>query len=172
MPSMKLDAGSQFPEMDFHLVGGAMVSIGGARERWTLFIVYRGKHCPKCKTYLNKLEAMKGDWEAAGFDILVVSADPETKAKADLEEFGWTFPLAYGLSERQMEALGLYISSPLSEAENDRNFAEPGHFCISPSGVLQITCISNGPAARPDLADLLAGMQFNIANQRPPRGLA
>ncbi|MEO1364815.1 MAG: thioredoxin peroxidase, partial [Pseudomonadota bacterium] len=32
--------------------------------------------------------------------------------------------------------------------------------------------ISNGPAARPDLAELLDGMTFNIENDRPVRGTA
>jgi hypothetical protein len=32
--------------------------------------------------------------------------------------------------------------------------------------------ISNGPAARPDLKELLDGMIFNITNDRPVRGTA
>jgi hypothetical protein len=32
--------------------------------------------------------------------------------------------------------------------------------------------ISNGPAARPDLEELLDGMKFNIENNRPERGTA
>lgn len=32
--------------------------------------------------------------------------------------------------------------------------------------------VSNGPAARPDLEELLDGMTFNIKNDRPVRGTA
>ena len=43
-------------------------------------------------------------------------------------------------------------------------------FAIRPNGELMLVDISNGPAARPDLEELLDGMKFNIANDRPVRG--
>ncbi len=114
---------------------------------------------------------MAGDWAAAGFDIAVVSADPEDKAQADQDEFGWDFDLGYGLSEAQMETLGLYVSDPLSPEETDRRFAEPGHFVLRADGSLIVVTLSNGPAARPDLEELLDGMIFNKTNDRPTRRL-
>lgn len=147
------------------------VTVGTPRDRWTMLFVYRGKHCPRCKRYLNKLNAALPAWTDL-LDVVVVSADPEAKAKADLEEFGWHFPLAYDLSEEQMRSLGLYVSDPISEAETDRRFAEPGTFAIRPDGTLMLVDISNGPASRPDLEELLDGMNFNITNNRPARGKA
>lgn len=152
-------------------VDGSDIQIGSSNERWTLLIVYRGKHCPRCKRYLNKLNAMLSDWQAL-MDVVVTSADPLEKAKADQAEHGWTFPLTYGLTEQQMRDLGLYISDPLSPDETDRRFAEPGTFAIRPDGTLMLVDISNGPASRPDLDELLDGMRFNIENDRPARGLA
>tara|TARA_B110000503_G_scaffold4421_1_gene5891 strand:- start:16 stop:339 length:324 start_codon:yes stop_codon:yes gene_type:complete len=105
-------------------------------------------------------------------EVIVVSSDTETKAKADKEEFGWDFDLCYGLTEAQMRSLGLYVSSPLSDAETTGLFAEPGAFAIRPNGTLMLVDISNGPAARPDLEELLDGMKFNIENDRPERGTA
>jgi peroxiredoxin len=166
----KPNAGGALPEMTFAKLGGGSLSVGGPRDRYTLFVVYRGKHCGRCKRYLASLDAMLADWDAAGFDVTVVSADPEVKAQRDVDEFGWSFDLGYGLSEAQMEALGVYISDPLSPDETDRRFSEPAVFCVRPDGVIQIVCLSNGPAARPDLAELLDGMKFNIANDRPARG--
>ena len=148
------------------------MDVGGARDGWSLFIVYRGKHCGRCKKYLNGLEAMKGSWEQAGFEIAVVSADPEEKAAADRAEYGWSFNIGYDLSEAQMRELGLYVSDPLTPDETDRRFAEPGIFCVRPDGTIQIAAISNGPAARPDLAELLDGMVFTITNDKPARGSA
>ena len=170
MPHSKPAAGEALPQMSFPKLGGGTLSIGGPRAAHTLLVVYRGKHCGRCKKYLAILDKMAGDWEAAGFEIVVVSADPEEKAQADLAEFGWGFDLGYDLSEDQMRALGVYISDPLSPDETDRRFAEPGVFCIRPDGILQVVCISNGPAARPELAELLDGMKFNIAHNRPARG--
>ena len=71
-----------------------------------------------------------------------------------------------------MRSLGLYVSSPLSEAETTGLFAEPGVFGIRPNGTLMLVDISNGPAARPDLEELFDGMRFNIDNDRPERGTA
>ena len=89
-----------------------------------------------------------------------------------MAEFGWDFDLGYGLSEAQMRDLGLYVSDPLSEAETTTRFAEPGAFGMRPNGTLMLVDISNGPAARPDLEELLDGMKFNITNDRPVRGTA
>lgn len=152
-------------------VDGGVIEIGMQKERWTLLVVYRGKHCPRCKRYLNKLNAMLPDWTAV-MDVAVVSADSRQKAVADRDEFGWTFDLGYGLTVDQMRGLGLYVSEPLSEAETDRPFAEPGTFAIRPDGSLMLADISNGPASRPDLDELLDGMTFNIDKDRPTRGLA
>lgn len=171
MTDHKPRVGAPVPEMTFQIVGGGTVSIGGTKDRWTMLFVYRGKHCPRCKKFLNKLNAALFDWTDT-LDVIVVSADTEDKALADKAEFGWDFDLAYGMSEPQMRDLGLYISDPLSEAETDTRFAEPGAFGIRPDGSLMLVDISNGPAARPDLDELLDGMKFNIANDRPTRGTA
>ena len=145
--------------------------IGGAKDRWTMLFVYRGRHCPRCKRFLNKLNAVLAEW-AVHMDVVVASADTADKAMADRKEHGWAFDLCHGLTEEQMRALGLYVSAPLSEAETESIFAEPGAFAIRPDGTLMLVDISNGPAARPDLGELLDGMIFNITNDRPVRGTA
>lgn len=172
MPTPKPVPGSQLAPMSFPKVGGGEISVGGNRENWTLLVVYRGKHCPRCKRYLNTLNGMRDQWRDAGFDVAVVSADPLEKADADRAEFGWAFDLGFDMSEDQMTRLGLYISDPLSSGETDRRFAEPGVFVIRPDGSLLLIALSNGPSARPDLAELLDGMVFTKNNNRPPRGTA
>lgn len=136
-----------------------------------MLFVYRGRHCPRCKRFLNKLNEALAAWVEV-IDVVVVSADSQEKAVADKAEFGWEFDLCYGLTEPQMRSLGLYVSEPLSEAETTHRFAEPGAFAIRPDGTLMLVDISNGPAARPDLDELLDGMKFNIENNRPVRGTA
>ncbi len=156
-----------FPNVE----GGEPITIGESTDRWTLLIVYRGKHCPRCKKYLNKLNDALNSWTDV-MDVVVVSADTKEKALADKEEFGWNFNLCYGLAESQIRSLGLYVSEPLSDAETTGLFAEPGTFAIRSDGSLMLVDISNGPAARPDLEELLDGMKFNIDNDRPVRGTA
>lgn len=170
MPTPKFVPGSVLEPMSFPKTGGGDLSVGGTRENWTLLVVYRGKHCPRCKKYLNILNDMRAQWADAGFDIAVVSADTQEKAEADQKEFGWAFDLGYGLSEAQMSTLGLYVTEPLSASETDRRFAEPGTYVIRSNGSVILTAISNGPAARPELSELLDGMIFNKTKDRPERG--
>jgi len=168
--SYKPSAGAALPSFSATRLDGSPMTFDGSNGQWFLLVVYRGKHCGRCKKYLNKLESMQGDWHKAGFDILAVSADSTEKANSDQKEFGWTFDMACGLSEPDMTKLGLYISDPLTPDETDRRFAEPGIFCIRPDNTVQIAAISNGPSARPDLEELLDGMIFTIDNGKPARG--
>lgn len=168
----KPNVGSPLGAFSFPITGGdGAITVGTPKDRWTMLFVYRGRHCPRCKRFLNKLNQALPDWQAV-LDVVVVSADPADKALADKEEFGWEFDLCHGLTEEQMRTLGLYVSDPLSEAETSHRFAEPGAFGLRPDGTLMLVDISNGPAARPDLDELLDGMTFNIENDRPVRGTA
>lgn len=171
MTTSKPRVGEQIEEASFAKVGGGAISIGQSKDRWTMLFVYRGRHCPRCKKFLNKLNAVLTSWTDV-MDVVAVSGDTQEKAVADQAEFGWDFDLCYGMTVPQMRSLGLYVTDPLSDAETTTQFAEPGAFAIRPDGTLMLVDISNGPAARPDLEELLDGMKFNIENNRPVRGTA
>ena len=164
--------GGLMPAISLPKLGGGTLEIGGATERWTLFIVYRGRHCGRCKKYLNGLEQLKPEWEEAGFTVAIASADTEDRAAADVEEFMWSVDVGYELSIEQMTKLGLYITEPANNGDAVARFAEPGIFCIEPGGNIVVAAISNAPSARPELAQLLDGMKFTIANNLPIRGTA
>ena len=161
----KLAAGVAFPEITVSRLGGGDIA-PAAVEGWRLLVVYRGRHCTLCKPYLGTLDLLLEEFAAAGVAVSAVSADPEEKAQADQAEFGWRFPLGYGLTVTQMRMLGLYVSSPRSPEETDRPFAEPGLFLINPQGQVQLIDISNAPFARPDLAGIARG-QANPRNELP-----
>jgi len=170
--SHKPAAGQCLPAFQVNNPQGGKLALGAATGRWQLLVVYRGKHCGRCKPYLNQIETMQPRWNAAGFDVTAVSADTAEKANADISEHGWSFPVGCDLEESTMHELGLYVSDPLTPDETDRRFAEPAVFCLRPDGTVQIAAISNGPAARPDLEALLDGMIFTIKNDKPARGTA
>jgi peroxiredoxin len=172
MNNEKPAVGANVGDLSFPVAGSdGSIAVGQPKDRWTMLFVYRGKHCPRCKRFLNKLNDALPAWTDV-LDVVVVSSDTQEKALADKEEFGWKFDLCYGLTVPQMRSLGLYVSEPLSEAETTGLFSEPGAFGIRPDGTLMLVDISNGPAARPDLEELLDGMKFNIENDRPHRGTA
>lgn len=170
MPTaMKLAAGSSFPSISFKTVGGGTTDIN-TLAGWRLLAVYRGKHCPLCKSYFKTLDGLLEEFKAAGVTVVAVSADPQEKADADVAEFGWRFPVGYGLTIDQMRTLGLYISEPRSPPETDRPFAEPGLFVVNPEGKAQIIDISNAPFSRPELTGILRGVKLIQERNYPVRG--
>lgn len=171
METSKMAAGQRFPVMAWNAVSGDRVDPADG-SGWRVLIVYRGRHCPLCKSYLNALNEMLEEFQAANVAVSTVSADSREKAEAEVAECGWKFPVGYDLSVDQMRQLGLYVSGPRSPQETDRPFAEPGLFVINPDGAAQIIDISNAPFARPDLGSLLKGLQFVIAKDYPIRGRA
>ena len=169
MAPQKLQAGSMLPAIVLPRVGGGELQIGGAGG-WKMLVVYRGKHCPICRTYLKTLGGLLDEFEKAGTDVVVVSADPKEKAEAEAKDEGWRFPVGYDLSQDQMRALGLYISEPRSPQETDRPFPEPALFITNPEGKLQIVDVSNAPFARPELNSILFGLKFVQEKHYPIRG--
>ncbi len=165
----KIAAGAAFPMISVARLGGGEIT-PAAMEGWRLLVVYRGKHCPLCKPYLTTLDGLVDTFAEAGVQVMAISADPVEKATADVAEFGWRFPLGYGLSIAQMQALGLYVSDPRSAQETDRPFAEPGLFLINPAGTVQIVDISNAPFSRPDLAAIARGAKRIQEMNYPIRG--
>ena len=168
---ISLNAGEALPVTTLQLVGGGEMLLGGDAG-WRLLVVYRGKHCPLCKKYLTKLEGLQSKFGDAGASIVAISGDPLEKAESDRAELSLSFPVAYGLSLEQMRQWGLYVSSPRSDQETDRAFAEPGLFLLRPDGNIQIVDISNAPFARPDLETILLGLTMAIEKGYPVRGTA
>jgi len=87
----KPSAGEQLPQFSVNTPSGEKLSLGGNTNGWQLLIVYRGKHCGRCKPYLNQVESMQKRWNDAGFKVVAVSADTSVKAAADIAEYGWSF---------------------------------------------------------------------------------
>jgi peroxiredoxin len=162
----KLHPGEPMPAFEVERLGGGTVKVGGA-GRWQLVVVYRGKHCPICKTYLQSLEAQKAELAKLSTEIVALSADPREKAAAHIAELGLTVPVGYGLTLDQMRTLGLYISNPRDATETDRPFAEPGIFVVNPDGVLQAVDRSNAPWLRPEIAMIVRGI--NTVQTRFPQ---
>jgi len=160
--------GAPLPRIAVPLLGGGAAALSPG---WLLVVVYRGRHCPRCKTYLGKLQALLPAFAEEGVRVLVASADPPERAAADRDEFGWTFPLGHSLSLGDMAALGLFVSDPASAQETDRPFAEPGLFVVNGDGLVHVMAVSNAASCRPDLDVVLDGIRGIRAKGLPIRGL-
>lgn len=80
-------------------------------------------------------------------------------------------PLAYGLTEAQMREWGLFVSRAINDDE-PAVFNEPAVFLIAPDGNVYYEAILSMPVGRPQLDDLLGGIDFWMANDYPARGEA
>lgn len=174
MSNFKLVAGESFPSIVVSDTQGGEIDLGKPTKpnEWRVVVVYRGKHCPVCTRYLTELNDLLPKLTTLGIDLVAVSADSLEKAQAHLTDIKPAYPVGYGLSVDQMQALGLYVSEPRSPEETDRPFSEPGLFVINTDGLLQVVDISNAPFARPDLGSLAMGLGFirNPDNNYPIRG--
>ncbi len=174
MHAKKIEAGSIFPDLLAKSLDGEEVNISKPKgdADWQLVVVYRGKHCPMCTKYLNKLENYIQPLSDIGIDTAVVSADSKDQLTEHLNKLEVSFSLYYGLTIQQMQNLGLYISHPRSEKETDHPFAEPGLFVINSQGQVQVIDISNNPFVRPELETLVNGLTWirNPDNNYPIRG--
>lgn len=154
--------GAAFQSINVPQLGGGTLDLGArsSADHWKLVVVYRGRHCPICTRYVGQLSALLPELAALNIDVAAVSADSAARASQHMAEIAPKFPVGYDLSIEQMQALGLYISSPRNGMDVERPFAEPGLFVVDEEGVIKIADISNVPFARPDLKSLVGGLKF------------
>lgn len=139
---------------------------------FTQIVVYRGLHCPVCKQYLSQVRDLYDAFLEKGVETVHVSMDSESRARQAHEDWGLDpIPMAYGLTEAQAEAWGLYLSEPIQDSEKG-TFAEPAIFWVRPDGRLYLAAVSNSPFARPDLEALLGKVDFIREEDYPARGRA
>ena len=79
MKSHKPEEGEQIGSLLLPVAGSKdTIAVGESADRWTMLFVYRGRHCPRCKRFLNKLNDALPDWTDA-MDVVVVSATPRKR---------------------------------------------------------------------------------------------
>jgi hypothetical protein len=104
----------------------------------------------------------------------VVAVSGETRERTTQLAQEWKLerlPLAYGLTEDQMRAWGLFISHGINETE-PALFNEPGLFLISPDHTIHYESILSMPVGRSRLDDLLGGIDYWTTHDYPARGEA
>jgi peroxiredoxin len=170
-PLQRLQTGAKTPPLDFTLLDGQKWRLSEQRpENFTLVMVLRGWHCSFCKAEAEMLQKMLPEFSAIGISLLVVTMDDIDRARKAFE--AWhipDLPFAYGLSEQQARAWGLYLSERVKPAEPEI-FAEPGAFLIAPDGTLYSQFQSTAPWLRLDFATLYRGIQLAMERGTPPRG--
>ncbi|MBR2573900.1 MAG: redoxin domain-containing protein [Loktanella sp.] len=159
------------PALSLPVVGGGTWTLADQTPgSFTMIVIYRGLHCPVCKTYLTKLSAMMDDARSYGLNVVVASMDGMTRAAQAKADWGLTdIPVAFDLSVADVKNWGLYLSTSIKEAE-PAQFAEPGLFWVRGDGRLYLVDISNMPFSRPDLDILIPKAKMAMDNNYPARG--
>ncbi|MEM9462834.1 MAG: redoxin domain-containing protein [Myxococcota bacterium] len=172
MNTPAIGPGSEFPPLPAANLDGTTTDISKPAQGadWTMVVVYRGQHCPLCTRYLNRLTSFVPRLREIGIHVVAVSGDSKQQLEGHLERLDINFPIHYGLTTEQMQALGVHISAPRSEKETDHPFAEPGLFVINEKGTVQVIDTSNNPFVRPDLEALVSGLSWIRSHDYPIRG--
>lgn len=164
------------PDLSVRVAGGGAWSVGEAKgDPFTMLVVYRGLHCPICKTYLGELNKLAPEFEKRGVEVLVVSTDTADRAERAKQEWGLSaLDVGYGLDLATARRWGLYVSTSRgvtsTGVEEPAMFAEPGIFMIRPDSTLYFAATQTMPFARPRFEDIVKALDFVIAKDYPARG--
>ncbi|MGH1352520.1 MAG: peroxiredoxin-like family protein [Methyloligellaceae bacterium] len=166
----------QVPQLSLPTIGGATWTLYEQKpEEFTMFVVYRGLHCPLCAKYLGDLNNKIEKFKERGVDVIIASSDTQERAEQAKAEWGLDkLTVAYGMSMEQGRQWGLYISTSRGKTstgvmEPDL-FLEPGIFLIRPSQELYFATVQTMPFARPSFAEILGALDFVKASNYPGRG--
>lgn len=139
-------------------------------EAFTLVVAYRGLHCPVCKSYLETLSEVRGEYAERGVEVIAVSMDSAARArKARMDWAVEGVPIGYGMSEATARAWGLYLSEGVKDGEPDL-FSEPGLFLVRPDGPLYYAAVNSAPWGRPHLPSFVKTVDFILEKDYPARG--
>tara|TARA_B100001146_G_C16160161_1_gene425281 strand:- start:634 stop:1152 length:519 start_codon:yes stop_codon:yes gene_type:complete len=169
---MTLIPGKPVPSLDLPLTIDARFELSEqSPENFTMLVFYRGKHCPICKKYLTELGSKLSNFTDKGINVFAVSMDSAERAAVSHEEWDTgDLPLAHSMSEEKAREWGLYISQKREGSEEPDMFSEPGLFVVKPGGTLHFAVVQSAPFTRPDLDDLLEGLEFTMDEGYPTRG--
>ena len=161
------------PPLEVKLLDGSTWRLGDAKPAtFEMIVVYRGLHCPVCKTYLGELEAKLPEFSKSGVDVIAVSTDSRERAERAKIEWGFEqSPRGCELSIANAREWDLFISRAIRDGEPPE-FSEPGLFLIKPDGTLFFASRGSAPWGRPPLDQMLRGIDVATERKMPARGEA
>ncbi|WP_066218227.1 peroxiredoxin-like family protein [Formosa haliotis] len=160
------------PDLSIKLLDGNTWTLSEEKpEHFNMVVVYRGKHCPVCKKYLETIQEHLKDFKDIGVNIVAISSDTKEVAEATFKDWDISdVPVGYEFPIEEARNWGLYISKGIKD--EPEQFIEPGVFLIRPDITLYASSIQTMPFARPEIVALLKSIKFVLDKDYPARGEA
>ena len=164
------------PRLAVALAGGGKFDLDAETPaNFTLVLFYRGLHCPQCRKQLTDLEAKLPEFDKRGVSVVAISVDDEERANRTKSEWNLSnLRIGHGLDLAMARSFGLWISTGRGKTtaglEEPPLFNEPGLFLIKPDSTLYCASVQTMPFSRPQLADILAALDFIAERNYPARG--
>jgi peroxiredoxin len=161
------------PPLEANLLDGGTWHLGDTKpEAFDMVVVYRGLHCPICKTYLGELESKLPEFARRGVSVIALSSDTRERAQRSKDEWGLNnLRIGCELSIARARDWDLFVSTAIRDGEPPV-FVEPGLFLIKPDGTLFFASRGSAPWARPPFDQLLRGIDVATERKMPARGEA
>lgn len=161
------------PGLEVKLLDGGTWRLAEAKpQSFSMIVVYRGLHCPICKTYLGELDAKLPEFAKRGVDVVAISTDPRDRAEKAKAEWGLNnLAIGYDLPIATAREWDLFISRAIREGETPE-FSEPGLFLVRPDNTLFYSSRSSAPWGRPSFDQMLRGIDIVAERKMPARGEA
>ncbi len=165
------------PRLDV-MVGGAPWRLADQKpQRFSLIVFYRGFHCPICGSYLPDVQRRLDAFRERGVEPIAISSDGEDRARMAVEKWGLDkLKIGYSLSLDNAREWGLFISSQRGPKPTPTGvvepplFSEPGMFLVRPDGTLYFASVQTMPFTRPNMGEVIKGLDVVIAEDYPARG--
>lgn len=73
---MSIKPRTRVPDLDLSTLEGGRFNLGTQHPReFTLLLLYRGLHCPVCKTYVRDLDRKLDEFDKRGVGVVAISTD-------------------------------------------------------------------------------------------------
>jgi len=127
-----MQAGSRFPEFSLPNQDGKITQLSDFAGHWLVVYFYPKDDTPGCTIQGKSFSATKGDFDAAGIELVGVSADDAASHKNFCTKFAFTIDLLADTNSGLMKALGLGQSE-----WKGTKFWERTTFVVDPGGVIR-----------------------------------
>jgi peroxiredoxin len=166
-----LQPGDAAPLLSVDTVQGAPWSLQRtAPAALDLVAIYRGAFCPFCKGFVSQLAARRSAFIERGILPIAISMDGKADAARAFEEWNLhELTIGYGLTIEAARRWGIYLTTR-PEGEQLMTFCEPAVFLVRPDKKIYALLVQSLPCGRPDLDNLIQGLDFLAKQGFPARG--